>query len=228
MAGTASLLCTVVSIIYAKVRLKVQPASLHTGLLLRTRVHSTLHLSVIPQCTCLAPRLCIMKMTDSAGIPGTKHMRVQGAAHYLEHMLFMGNNKFKREGEFEAFLEKHGGSCNGFTEYQYICLHLEVEEDAFGAALDRFAHFFISPRLTQDALSREVSTPDRETSPVPCFTRVYQHVCTRCTALLAGSLHGSMMVHVLHHACNMTESVGPRPTSQASHAVCLHFGAAGK
>lgn len=84
------------------------------------------------------------------------HLRIQGAAHYLEHMLFMGNSKFKSEGELDAFLDRHGGSCNGFTEHQYVCLHFEVDEDAFAAALDRFAHLFISPRLTQDALEREV------------------------------------------------------------------------
>lgn len=68
----------------------------------------------------------------------------------------MGNAKFKKEGEIDTFLDRHGGSSNAFTEHQFICLHLDVDEHALAGALERFANLFISPRFTEDALHREV------------------------------------------------------------------------
>lgn len=41
---------------------------------------------------------------------------IQGLSHYLEHMLFMGSEKFPDENEYEAYLTKHGGYSNAFTE----------------------------------------------------------------------------------------------------------------
>jgi hypothetical protein len=41
---------------------------------------------------------------------------VQGLSHYLEHMLFMGSEAFPDENEYDAFLSKHGGSSNAYTE----------------------------------------------------------------------------------------------------------------
>ena len=41
---------------------------------------------------------------------------VQGLSHYLEHMLFMGSEKYPDENEYDSFLARHGGSSNAFTE----------------------------------------------------------------------------------------------------------------
>lgn len=41
---------------------------------------------------------------------------LQGLSHYLEHMLFMGSEKYPDENEYDSFLAKHGGSSNAFTE----------------------------------------------------------------------------------------------------------------
>jgi Zn-dependent M16 (insulinase) family peptidase len=41
---------------------------------------------------------------------------MQGLSHYLEHMLFMGSDKYPDENEYDSFLSKHGGSSNAFTE----------------------------------------------------------------------------------------------------------------
>lgn len=37
-------------------------------------------------------------------------------SHYLEHMLFMGSEQFPDENEYDAYLQRHGGSANAFTE----------------------------------------------------------------------------------------------------------------
>jgi nardilysin len=80
----------------------------------------------------------------------------QGAAHFLEHMLFLGSDKYGGEGDLDTFFDRNGGSCTAYTEYQYICLHFEIEEEALLGGLDRLAHLFISPRMCKDAMAREV------------------------------------------------------------------------
>lgn len=41
---------------------------------------------------------------------------LQGLSHYLEHMLFMGSERFPDENDYDAFLTAHGGSSNACTE----------------------------------------------------------------------------------------------------------------
>lgn len=40
---------------------------------------------------------------------------VQGLAHFLEHMLFLGTKKYPVEGEYKRFIRQHGGSSNAYT-----------------------------------------------------------------------------------------------------------------
>ena len=37
-------------------------------------------------------------------------------SHYLEHMLFMGSERFPDENDYDAYLQRHGGSANAYTE----------------------------------------------------------------------------------------------------------------
>ena len=39
----------------------------------------------------------------------------QGCAHFLEHLLFLGSEKYPDENAYDAFLSKHGGSSNAET-----------------------------------------------------------------------------------------------------------------
>jgi len=38
-----------------------------------------------------------------------------GTAHFLEHMLFQGTEKYPDENEYMEYLTTHGGSDNAFT-----------------------------------------------------------------------------------------------------------------
>ena len=46
-------------------------------------------------------------MSDPVNLPGL--------AHFCEHMLFLGTEKFPDENEYSKFLSQHGGSFNAFT-----------------------------------------------------------------------------------------------------------------
>ncbi|KAJ3307657.1 hypothetical protein HDV04_002773, partial [Boothiomyces sp. JEL0838] len=40
---------------------------------------------------------------------------VAGLAHFCEHLLFMGTEKYPEESEYRKFLAEHGGHSNAFT-----------------------------------------------------------------------------------------------------------------
>ena len=86
----------------------------------------------------------------------------QGIAHFLEHMLFMGTEKYKGENEFSAFLSKHSGSDNAYTELEHTLYHLEIAQEKIFEALDMFAQFFISPLMLQNSVERELNSIESE------------------------------------------------------------------
>ena len=43
----------------------------------------------------------------------------QGMAHFLEHMIFLGSEKYPGENEFSEWVSSHGGYSNATTEYEF-------------------------------------------------------------------------------------------------------------
>ena len=85
-----------------------------------------------------------------------------GLAHFLEHMLFMGTEKYPSENEYSQFISDHAGYTNAWTSLTQTNYSFEVGNDGFLGALDRFAQFFISPLMKQDSVDREVQAVDSE------------------------------------------------------------------
>ncbi len=78
-----------------------------------------------------------------------------GLAHFLEHMLFLGTQKYPEAGEYQSFISKHGGSHNAFTSYQDTNYFFEVDNQYLQPSLDRFSQFFIAPLFTEAYVKRE-------------------------------------------------------------------------
>ncbi|KAL4740538.1 Metalloenzyme, LuxS/M16 peptidase-like protein [Aspergillus similis] len=116
---------------------------------------------------------------------------LQGLAHGLEHMLFMGTEKYPVENAYNQYLASHSGSSNAYTAGTETNYFFEVsatgtsgetsgkltpngntngtsaESKANGpsplyGALDRFAQFFISPLFLENTLDREMQAVDSE------------------------------------------------------------------
>lgn len=85
-----------------------------------------------------------------------------GLAHFLEHMLFLGTEKYPEAGSYQAFISSHGGSHNAFTAYENTNYFFSVEASALPGALDRFAQFFIAPLFTAEYVDRERHAVDSE------------------------------------------------------------------
>jgi insulysin len=95
-----------------------------------------------------------------------------GLAHFHEHMLFLGTEKYPDENEYEAFLNQNGGSSNAYTDMEDTNYYFSVtpfEEtdsdttsDALSGGLDRLAQFFIAPLFDASMVDRELRAIDSE------------------------------------------------------------------
>jgi len=111
-----------------------------------------------------------------------------GLAHFHEHMLFLGTEKYPKEEEYEDFLGRNGGASNAYTDmedtnYYFNVSPLDHSDDdeetsdeveselkdtdgkvssALSGALDRFAQFFISPLFDESMLERELRAVNSE------------------------------------------------------------------
>ena len=86
----------------------------------------------------------------------------QGLAHYLEHMLFLGTEKYPKVGEFQSYISQHGGTNNAWTGTEHTCFFFDVTPNAFENALDRFSQFFTAPLFNEEALDKERQAVDSE------------------------------------------------------------------
>ena len=87
---------------------------------------------------------------------------IGGLAHFLEHMLFMGSQKYPQESGYNDFISANGGSNNAMTENENTVYFFDVAEKAFPESLDRFGQQFIAPLLSKNAIQRERESVDSE------------------------------------------------------------------
>ncbi|GMI28984.1 hypothetical protein TeGR_g1917 [Tetraparma gracilis] len=85
-----------------------------------------------------------------------------GLAHFLEHMLFMGTSTYPDENHYDAYVSKHGGSTNAWTEMEETVFHYTTPQAQLFPALDVFARFFSEPLMKADAVDRERRAVDSE------------------------------------------------------------------
>ncbi len=87
-----------------------------------------------------------------------------GMAHFLEHMLFLGTEKFPDSGEYHAFINQHGGSNNAWTGTEHTNFFFSINAEVFSEALDRFSQFFIAPKFDLELVDRERQAIESEYS----------------------------------------------------------------
>ncbi|KAF1997039.1 LuxS/MPP-like metallohydrolase [Amniculicola lignicola CBS 123094] len=111
-----------------------------------------------------------------------------GIAHAVEHLLFMGTEKYPQENAYNQYLSSHSGHSNAYTASTSTNYYFELavsaasptssgtatpsgdpepvpaskEESPLWGALDRFGQFFICPLFLEDTLDRELKAVDSE------------------------------------------------------------------
>lgn len=86
----------------------------------------------------------------------------RGLAHFLEHMVFMGSEKYPQAADFDNFLSKHGGSSNAYTCASETNYQFDVSNSEFLNALDQFAQFFICPLFLKKYVDKEINAVHSE------------------------------------------------------------------
>ena len=93
---------------------------------------------------------------------GSYYDTVDGIAHFLEHMLFMGSSKYPDENEYSQIVTENGGYSNAYTTSDHTNYYFTCTPDGLFNVLDVFAQFFISPLLKKDSVQREINAVDSE------------------------------------------------------------------
>lgn len=85
-----------------------------------------------------------------------------GLAHFCEHLLFMGTEKYPEESEYHQWVKEHGGWTNAYTTNDHTCYMFAVNNSAFSDTLDRFSWFFKAPLFNPSGVERELKAIQSE------------------------------------------------------------------
>ncbi|WP_339531995.1 pyrroloquinoline quinone biosynthesis protein PqqF [Pseudomonas mucidolens] len=103
-----------------------------------------------------APRLkrCAAVLRVAAGSHDVP-LAWPGLAHFLEHLLFLGTERFATSQGLMAYVQRHGGQVNASTRERTTDFFFEVPTASFSAALERLGDMLTHPRLALDDQMRE-------------------------------------------------------------------------
>jgi insulysin len=87
---------------------------------------------------------------------------VLGLAHFTEHMLFLGSEKYKNPSHFVDFITSKRGSRNGRTKMNTTIFQFKVDKESFNDAFDIFSRFFIDPLILPDFVEKEMNSVNSE------------------------------------------------------------------
>ncbi|WP_353539203.1 insulinase family protein [Colwellia sp. KU-HH00111] len=115
-----------------------------------------------------------------------------GQAHFLEHMLFLGTEKYPEVGSFNTFISSNGGMNNAYTDMDHTNYMASIKNNAFEGLLDRFSDYFKAPLLAEKYINKERNAVNSEWS----MKGVYDGV-------ILGHLNG-LTLNPIHPVANFT------------------------
>jgi coenzyme PQQ biosynthesis probable peptidase PqqF len=78
-----------------------------------------------------------------------------GLAHFLEHLLFLGTERFPAGQGLMAYVQGHGGQVNARTSERTTDFFFELPPQAFSGGLERLSDMLAYPRMNLDDQRRE-------------------------------------------------------------------------
>ncbi|KPG91433.1 pyrroloquinoline quinone biosynthesis protein PqqF [Pseudomonas sp. RIT-PI-q] len=78
-----------------------------------------------------------------------------GLAHFLEHLLFLGTERFPAGQGLMAYVQGHGGQVNARTSERTTDFFFELPPQAFSGGLERLSDMLAHPRMNPDDQRRE-------------------------------------------------------------------------
>jgi len=84
-----------------------------------------------------------------------------GMAHFCEHMVFRGSEKYPDDDFFKP-VSDYGGQANAYTAPDRTVYIFSCKHEGFVGNLDRFSRFFVDPLLKNEHVARELHAVDQE------------------------------------------------------------------
>lgn len=85
-----------------------------------------------------------------------------GLAHFLEHLIFMGSEKYPKENYFNDILAKYQGITNAYTDNDKTVYYFNCLSDGFEEIIDIFYNLIKNPLLSKSSQEREVEAVNSE------------------------------------------------------------------
>ena len=78
-----------------------------------------------------------------------------GMAHFLEHLVFKGGEKYPTYKDVNETAERLGGVLNAYTSHDLVAFHITVRAETAPQAIDLLSDFVGRPRIDAEELDRE-------------------------------------------------------------------------
>src|ERR671932_2716663 len=85
----------------------------------------------------------------------TERPEENGMAHFLEHLVFKGGQKFDHYRKVNETAEHMGAVLNAYTSHDVVAFHITCRAEVAGEALDLLTDFVGRPRIDAEELERE-------------------------------------------------------------------------
>ncbi|XP_025073712.1 insulin-degrading enzyme-like [Pogonomyrmex barbatus] len=127
---------------------------LYRGLLLANKMKVLLISDPTTDKSAVAMDVNVGYMCDPDDLPGL--------AHFCEHMLFLGTEKYPQQNDYATYLSQNGGTSNALTHLDHTTYYFDVTPEKLEGALDRFAQFFLAPLFTETLTELELNAINSE------------------------------------------------------------------
>jgi len=85
----------------------------------------------------------------------TERADENGMAHFLEHLVFKGGEKYDTYRAVNETAERLGGQLNAYTSHDLVAFHIPARADRGPDAIDLLTDFVGRPKLDSEELDRE-------------------------------------------------------------------------
>jgi predicted Zn-dependent peptidase len=85
----------------------------------------------------------------------TERTEENGMAHFLEHLVFKGGEKYDDYRKVNETAERMGAVLNAYTSHDLVAFHITCRAEVVGEAIDLLTDFVGRPKIDPDELDRE-------------------------------------------------------------------------
>ena len=85
----------------------------------------------------------------------TERPAENGMAHFLEHLVFKGGEKYPTYRDVNEAAERIGAVLNAYTSHDLVAFHITARANSASQAADLLTDFVGRPKIDADELNRE-------------------------------------------------------------------------